>query len=226
MKTRTAQLGITLAFCLGLGACSAESIDTDKAKTVTMQGTVEEFAEEDMDIARLAAEALAADLNIPVNTIEVDTVRAVEWPDSSIGCPQPDRAYMQVITPGHKITLRVDGKFYFVHESKGRAFVCKRQKTKAVGGITRQLELEWGQMAKMARTDLAAQLGVEEELVIVASAEGTTWSDASLGCSEPGIEYEATDKKGYVIKLRYGSRDYTYHTDLDRVIACPPFADE
>lgn len=226
MNRKYTRLGIAVAFCLGLGACSAESLDTDKAKTVTLQGTVEELGDNDMDIARLAAETLAGELNINVNAIEVDTVRAVQWRDTSIGCPQPDQAYGQVITPGHKITLRVDGKFYFVHESKGRAFVCTREKQKSVGGVTPQMEFEWGPKAIEARKDLAAQLGVEERLVIVASAEDTTWSDASLGCPESGVEYERKNRPGYVIRLRYGSRNFTYHTDLDRVIACPAFSED
>jgi len=226
MNTRFTRAGFTVVCCIGLAACVPDSPVTSEAKTATLQGAIQQLDNGDRDIARLAAETLAGELNINVAKIEVDTVRAVEWRDSSIGCPQPDRAYMQVITPGHKITLRVDGKLYFVHESKGRAFICKRQKTKAVAGITQQLELEWGQMAKEARTDLAAHLGVEEKLVIVASAEGTTWSDASLGCSESGVEYETKNKPGYVIKLRYGSRNYTYHTDLDRVIACPAISED
>jgi len=226
MNTKFARAGFTVVSCLVLAACSPDSPVTGEAKTATLQGAIQQLENGDRDIARLAAEILAGELNINVAKIEVDTVRAVEWRDSSIGCPQPDRAYLQVITPGHKITLRVDGKFYFVHESKGRTFVCKREKQKAVAGITQQLDLEWGQMAKEARTDLAAHLDVEEELVIVASAEGTTWSDASLGCWETGVEYETKNKPGYVIKLRYGSRNYTYHTDLDRVIACPAISED
>ena len=226
MKTTLIQAGIAVACCIGLAACNPDPLNTEKAKTISLQGTVEQFEDDDMDIARLAAETLAGELNISIDKIEVDTVRAVEWRDTSIGCPQPDQAYGQVITPGHKITLRVDGKFYFVHESKGHAFVCKRQKQKAVAGVTQKLELEWGAMAMSARKDLAARLGVEEPLVMVTSAEGTTWSDASLGCPEPGVQYERKDKPGYVITLRYGSRDYTYHTDLDRVIACPAYSQD
>lgn len=224
MNMRITKLGFAVACCIGIAACNADPLNTEKAKTVTLQGAVEQFEREDMDIARLAAETLAGELNINVNEIEVDTVRAVEWRDTSIGCPQPDQAYGQVITPGHKITLRVGGQFYFVHESRGRAFVCKRQKQTAVAGVTQQLEFEWGRIAMKARRDLADTLGVEQNQIIVASAEGTTWSDGSLGCPESGVEYEARDRKGYVITLRHGSRDYRYHTDLDRIIPCPPIA--
>lgn len=226
MNMRMTPLVIAVTCCIGIAACNADPVNIEKAKTVTAQGTVEQLRNDNMDIARLAAETLAAELNINVNEIEVDTVRAVEWRDTSIGCPQPDQAYGQVITPGHKITLRVGGQFHFVHEANGRAFVCKRQKQTAVAGVTRQLEFEWGRIAMEARRDLASTLGVEQNQIIVASAEGTTWSDASMGCPEAGIEYEIRDRQGYVITLRHGSRNYRYHTDLERIIPCPPIATE
>ena len=203
-------------------APQAESIEGPKS--MTPQGKIEALDENRTGIAELARETLAEHLNVPMHTIEVDTVRAVQWSDSSTGCPQPGEAYLQVITPGHKISLRVDGKLYFVHEANGRAFVCKR--TKSVGGVTNKLELVWGPAAIEAREDLAGRLGVDSSLVMVASAQGTTFSDTSLACPEPGVEYKVGNIEGWVLTLRYGSRNYTYHTDLDRVIPCPPITEE
>ena len=205
-------------------ACGSDAGDGDDARSVTPDGAVADLSAEDSELAELAAKTLAAHLDVPVDTISVDTVRTVDWPDSSIGCPQPGEAYMQVITPGHRITLRVDGNFHFVHEANGRAFVCERRK--AVGGVTPQLELEWAEMAVEARRDLAGRLGVEEDQVIIGAGEQTTFSDASLGCPEPGIEYDSGNRDGYVLRLRYGSRNFTYHTDLDRVIPCPPISED
>jgi hypothetical protein len=148
----------------------------------------------------------------------------VEWSDSSIGCPQPGEAYAQVITPGHKISLRVDGRLHFVHEAKGRAFVCKRRK--AVRGVTPQKELVWGEQAMLARKDLATRLGIEEKDIIIASAQSTTWSDASMGCPEEGVEYNTRNIEGYVLTLRHGSRNYRYHSDMDRAIACPAITED
>ena len=207
-----------------LVACGSDTGDSGEARAVTSDGTVADLSASDSDIATLAVKTLAAHLDVPVDAISVDTVRAIDWPDSSVGCPQPGEAYMQVITPGHRITLRVDGKFHFVHEANGRAFVCERRK--AVGGITQQLELEWAQMALEARRDLAGRLGVEEDQVIIGAGEQTTFTDAGLGCPEDGIDYAAGDRDGYVLTLRHGSRNYTYHTDLERIIPCPPISED
>lgn len=217
--------GIALLCAAAVVACSDGTAQREGgAASVTEEGKIEALAVEDEALAQQAIEVLAAELNIPQNTITIDTVKAVDWRDSSIGCPQPDRSYLQVITPGHRITLRVDGAFHFVHEANGRAFVCK--KTKSVGGVTDRRELVWGLAALEARKDLAGRLGVDEGLVRIAFANGTTFSDTSLGCPEEGIEYETRNIDGYVLGLRYGTRDFTYHTDLERTIPCPAITED
>lgn len=222
---RQTNTGLAIACAILLTACNADSGEVEAPKVMTSQGTISETNGENADLAELAIDTLAAELNVPRDTIRVDTIRAVDWPDSSIGCPQPDQAYLQVITPGHKISLRVDERFYFVHEANGRAFVCKRRKP-AVGGVTEKRELVWGPQAVEARKDLAARLGVDESQVKIAAVQGTTWPDASLDCPEQGVEYEPGEVEGYILRLRHGQRDYTYHTDLDRVLPCPPITED
>ncbi|HET8692550.1 MAG TPA: hypothetical protein VFM30_10505, partial [Steroidobacteraceae bacterium] len=48
-----------------------------------------ELTDAERGIAQLAIETLAADLKSPADGILVDTVRAVDWRDSSLGCPKP-----------------------------------------------------------------------------------------------------------------------------------------
>ncbi len=97
------------------------------------QGSSAALTDADRRVAVAAIDALAADLKIPKEKILVDTIRAVDWSNSSIGCPKPGVAYLEVITPGHKVTLRADGQVYVVHEAKNRAFVCKQPKL--AGGV-------------------------------------------------------------------------------------------
>ena len=209
-------------------ACGAErepATTNSDAKTVTGDGSVTPISDFDRSLGELAAETLAEELGIPIATIEVDTVRAVEWRNSSIGCPQPDQAYAQVIIPGHKITLRVDGQFYFVHEANGRAAVCLPSKPTTTGFGT-EIDFAWGRQAMVARRDLAERLGVAENLVIIAGAEEMTWPDASLGC--PGMEAGDTPvaTEGYILELRHGSRTYRYHADMERVFPCPAITED
>jgi hypothetical protein len=48
-------------------------------------------------------------------TITVESVEPVEWPDSSLGCPQEGFMYAQVITPGFLVMLQAQGNSYEYH---------------------------------------------------------------------------------------------------------------
>jgi len=174
--------------------------------------------------AQVAIDALATELGIPKDQVLVDTVRTVEWRDSSLGCPKPGVAYLDVISPGHRVTLRVDRQVHVVHEAGNRAFVCVQ--TKAMGGITPQRDLSFGPQMVAARKDLASRLGVTEREILFLSGEGKTWNDGSLGCPEPGVMYAQAQVHGWVLAFGYRQRVYTYHTDLNRTIPCPPIAAE
>ncbi len=187
-----------------------------------------EPAEPLTDVQRAAAlvaiDTLAAELGIPKDQVLVDTVRTVEWRDSSLGCPKPGVAYLDVISPGHRVTLRVDRQVHVVHEAGNRAFVCVQ--TKAMGGITPQRDLSFGPQMVAARRDLASRLGATEREILFLSGEGKTWNDGSLGCPEPGVMYTQAQVHGWVLSFGHRQQVYTYHTDLDRTIPCPPITSE
>ena len=213
------RLSPTVAAILATFAAGAQDIPF-----VPGQGTSEQLTEPEREVARLAIDALAADLQIAKEGILVDTIRAVDWPDSSYGCPKPGRAYLTVITPGHKITLRVNGRIYVVHEAKRSAFIC--HKTEAYAGVTPQLELVFGQQMLEAQQDLANRLGVLKSEIKPVSGVQETWDDASLGCPQAGVTYLGGKVTGWVLTLRHGTRDYTYHTDMSRTIPCPAISTE
>ena len=186
------------------------------------QGTSAGLTDAERGAALLAIDTLATELGIPRETIEVDTVRAMDWRDSSLGCPKPGVAYLDVITPGYKVILRVDGVIHVVHEAGKRAFVCRQDK--ALGGITPQRELAFGPQMVAARRDLAGRIGASEREILFVSAESRTWSDASLGCPEPGMQYAQAQVPGWVLTFRRGERLFTYHAGADRTIPCPAIA--
>ena len=74
-----------------------------------------------------AREYLAGELDIPTQEVEPVLAQSVEWPDASLGCPEPGKAYAQVITPGYRIVLRVAEKEYELHtDLEGRiAVICE-----------------------------------------------------------------------------------------------------
>lgn len=75
------------------------------------------------DVVQLAKEDLARRLKLPVSEISVVSVEAVDWPDTSLGCPQPGMAYAQVITPGFRVVLEAAGQSYEYHTDQDSSVV-------------------------------------------------------------------------------------------------------
>ncbi len=61
--------------------------------------------------------------------------------------------------------------------------------------------------------DLASTNDAEPDTVEIVRAEAVTWSDASLGCAEPGGVYIQMLTEGYWVILRQGGEKYDYRAD-------------
>ncbi len=81
--------------------------------------------QEDVLVAQAVAD-LAERLQVAKDAIRVRSVEAVEWPDTSLGCPEPGMMYAQVITPGYRIVLEVEGTPHEYHASRTRVIYCPR----------------------------------------------------------------------------------------------------
>ncbi|MBN1483253.1 MAG: hypothetical protein JXA37_00900 [Chloroflexia bacterium] len=57
-----------------------------------------------------AQEELSRSAGTPVEQIELVSYEHTEWPDSCLGLAKPDEQCLQVITPGWRIVLSVDGE--------------------------------------------------------------------------------------------------------------------
>jgi hypothetical protein len=81
--------------------------------------------------AQPAAEAAASDaaarLGVPRAQVAVVRIESREWPDGSLGCPQPGEMYIQVITPGYLIVVAGAGRQLEYHaDTRGRAVFCRQ----------------------------------------------------------------------------------------------------
>ncbi len=84
-----------------------------------------------------AKEDLSERVGVDPSKINIIQADAVNWADSSLGCPEPGMMYTQVITPGYLIRLEVDGKIFEYHASKRGTEVvyCKNPQPPAAGGV-------------------------------------------------------------------------------------------
>ena len=143
---------------------------------------------------------LANELGTRLNEIEVIAIEPVDWPDASLGCPQPGKAYAQVVTPGYRIVLEADGKEYELHTDQSGSAIAICQP-----GLERD--------ARAGVAYLAGELGISVDEVEVVSVETYEWPDASLGCPQPGKSYAQVVTTGYRLILRAEGERYEVHTD-------------
>jgi len=68
----------------------------------------------------MATKSLATKLGIEEADIALAQAEYVTWRDSSIGCPQPDMQYMQVLTNGSRIALKANNGVYHYHSGGNR----------------------------------------------------------------------------------------------------------
>ncbi len=72
------------------------------------------------DAVATAMADLAAHLGVSVDVIDWVSQEEVDWPDGSLGCPQPGMSYRQVIVNGSLIVFEVDGVSYEYHSGGSR----------------------------------------------------------------------------------------------------------
>jgi hypothetical protein len=87
------------------------------------QGTVR-----DPIVAEFIMQAIATlseQQGVPADQVVLVRSEAVDWPDSSLGCPQPGEAYLDVITPGYRIVLAIGEDYYEFHTDQQRMFLCE-----------------------------------------------------------------------------------------------------
>jgi len=86
-----------------------------------------------VDLARVN---LAQKVDAEPEAVTVQSIDETEFPDASLGVPEPDRLYAQVITPGYTINLAVDGQSYEYRASDERLVFVLQEGLAPQGNIT------------------------------------------------------------------------------------------
>lgn len=166
-----------------------------------------------------AKEDMAKRLSIGVEQISLVEAEAVEWPNASLGCPEPGKAYAQVATPGYRIVLETLGESYEYHsDSEQRVICCEPRRAWPVlgAGSTDLIDL--------AKADLAQRLGVSVANISVAAVLRQEFSADAFYC-RPAQGRIARDESpvvivGKTILLSAAGRMYEYHATDQTVVFC------
>ena len=73
----------------------------------------------------LALRLTADYVGVPEEQLRLQSVQAVQWQDSSLGCPRPGRRYLPSAINGYKAVVSHGARDYAVHMADGRGTVCE-----------------------------------------------------------------------------------------------------
>lgn len=107
-KPGTVTTAPVIATAVATEAVATEAAAADTTASATL--SVDEQA-----LVAAAAEQVAQTTNVPAGDVNFVSLEAVEWPDASLGCPQPDMMYAQVITPGYLLLFDAGEQRVEVH---------------------------------------------------------------------------------------------------------------
>jgi hypothetical protein len=177
----------------------------------------------------LATETLSEKTKVSEDRIHLLRADPVQWPDTSLGCPQRNESYLHLVTPGFAIILFAEGMIYQVNVGGGLAVVCgegvrlSRHVTPKRGVVTLEppaaisdpTDPKLKDLVNQAKDDLAERLEIPTDSIDLLEAQEVTWPDSSLGCPKPGLSYMQVLQEGARIRLRAEGRTYHYHSGAD-----------
>ena len=68
----------------------------------------------------------ASHLSVSRDQLRLEQVTPTQWPDSSLGCPQPGLMYSQIVTPGYLIVISSGGQQLEYHtDMRSRLTLCR-----------------------------------------------------------------------------------------------------
>lgn len=99
-----------------------------ESTTMTDAATMTDLSAVEQQLVERAIEVAVTETGVTAAELTLVELQAMEWPDSSLGCPQPGTMYMQVITPGYQLILEdANGTTYAIHtgsDPSGQAILC------------------------------------------------------------------------------------------------------
>ena len=167
---------------------------------------------------------LAEHLGVAVEQAGMVSVEPVEWPDTSLGCPEPGKMYAQVLTPGYRVVLQVRNRRYELHTDRSgkRVVLCPGPAPGEQIPLRRARSKE--EIVALAREHLAQRLDVPLDAVEVVSVEEEWWDDETLGGPRPPGNYPDRAYPGpipgYRIILAAEGVQYEYRSGRVWLIFC------
>lgn len=160
---------------------------------------------------------VASRLGVSIEEVRIVQVEAVEWPDASLGCPEPGKMYIQVITPGYRVVLQAAGKTFEYHTDRGsRAVLCEAG---AKPPLRRPFLTDVRYAIERSRADLARRKGVDEQSIAVVEAAQVKNLASPVPCP-PAENLARIAGPAYQVTLALEGKTYVYRVRGDAVVLC------
>jgi hypothetical protein len=172
-----------------------------------------------------AARAFADELGVSASSVAVVDLAAVTWSDSSLGCPQPGQMYLQVLTPGYRITL-ASGETratYHTDQGDGRSpNVVRCDAQYVISAFEPMPALELDQLTAgaldAARRDLARRVGSDVPLTLEDRRVAEVTELVCDGTPTPSAQGPA--KVIIELQLKAGQQIHMYRAWHDEILYC------
>ncbi len=171
---------------------------------------------------------LGEQLGVTITAADIGRWRWEEtyWPDTSMGCPQPDQAYEEANIHGFIFRIEYGGQFYAVHivAEGDTIFLCGSEAVPAPTPYPTVVVPydDPEALASLARNYLNQQAPSPLRFARWTWQE-TLWPDDSLDCPYPEMPIDDSfPKRGYAITLDTADATFEVHVTAngDRVMAC------
>lgn len=92
-------------------------------------GPVPTYSPELASIIQVAKEDVAHRTGLDQGAIRLGSAESVTWLDGSLGCPQPDVMYTQMLVPGYRVRIEAADQSWVYHAAKsGAPVLCPSDK--------------------------------------------------------------------------------------------------
>lgn len=168
------------------------------------------------DPSATAARVVAGFLGIEPARVQVLDLTAEVFPDASLGCPEPDMLYAQVLTPGWRVLAEAEGRRFDVRVAGAGGRICQRKSLPEPGRRSEDTTVE--RAARLARDDLARRAGAGAGEIHLLG-----WWPVPAGREVPGCAIDCPDDAtgcGLLLELELDQRRYRYHVSEDSARPC------
>ena len=174
----------------------------------------------DEETRNLIARTMHQKLNIIEKDIQYIEVNKVEWPSSALGCAVKGHYYLPVITPGYRVEIEADGKFYTLHTSNSKAILCDLAKPlKTSNNKQPSLELTRKISAiQLSRVSLLKQYSKKSGAVKLLNVVEQNWQQIQQRCASTN-DFKK-DSVGYYIEFKYLDKKQSFYSDGVKAVSC------